>query len=177
MTGTEVIESTGSDGDQVDAEHGPVSAGAPIGTGALVGTIGDPAAEAATKPARRTTRAKKAADPAAKPAKTAPRRKATSPAASTDAGAATAAAASEAETGSTETGTPPGGLLGTATPAKPRRRKTAAGLPSPEATDAGPAHTAVAALGAKRPAARRRPTKAATTRPADNRAAPTDQAS
>jgi hypothetical protein len=187
MIGTEVIESIGSDADQGDAEHGAVSAGAPIGTGALVGTVGEPAPEAAAKPARRTTRAKKAADPEAKPAKTtrAPRRKATAPeapavGAGPAAQASAEATASEtdaAETGSAEPGTPFGGLLGTTAPAKPRRRKTAAGLPSPEATDAGPAHTAVAALAGKRPTTRRRPTKAATTRPTDNRAAPTDQAS
>ena len=60
MSGTEVIESTGSDADQEGAEHGVAAAGAPIGTGALVGTTGDQTTEA--KPARRTTRAKKAAD-------------------------------------------------------------------------------------------------------------------
>ncbi|HTF08269.1 MAG TPA: hypothetical protein VK659_08870, partial [Asanoa sp.] len=77
-----------------------------------------------------------------------------------------------------ETGTPFGGLTGSAAPAKPRRRKTAGGLPAPEATDAGPAHTAVAALVAKRPTTRRPATKASTKRPAaDNRATPTDQAS
>ncbi|REF94752.1 hypothetical protein DFJ67_0694 [Asanoa ferruginea] len=203
--GTEVIESTGSDSDDLTAAHGPASAGAPVGTGAVVTTTGAEAGDAA-KP-RRTTRAKKATDPDAAPAKAtrAPRRKTTAsaetpaptvddPATSADArgqssttpGTSTAksgpnsagpATSPEVAGGPTETGTPFGG---SAAPAKPRRRKTAAGLPAPEATDAGPAHTAVAALVAKRPTTRRPATKATTKRPpadSNNRATPTDQAS
>ncbi|SDY80298.1 hypothetical protein SAMN05421684_1628 [Asanoa ishikariensis] len=159
--GTEVIESTGSDADQTDAEHGAASAGAPVGTGALVGTTGDPApdAAAAAKPARRTTRTKKAADTEA----TAQPAKATrTPSRKTE--AAVEVPVAEAKPEPAATGTPFGGMIGTTAPAKARRRKTAAGLPAPETTDAGPAHTAVAALAAKRPTTtRRRPN----TRPTD----------
>ncbi|HEV7712838.1 MAG TPA: hypothetical protein VGP16_31895 [Asanoa sp.] len=210
-SGTEVIESTGSDSDDLTAAHGPASAGAPVGTGAVVSTTGADAGEAPKT--RRTTRAKKATDPDAGPAKAtrAPRRKTTpatdEPATSVDGPATSAdgpatnadrpaaraeepapraegpapsgdAPAAKPADATAETGTPFGGLTGSAAPAKPRRRKTAAGLPAPEATDAGPAHTAVAALVAKRPTTRRPATKASTKRPAaDNRTTPTDQAS
>ena len=55
-----------------------------------------------------------------------------------------------------------GGAVEVPVKAARRGRKTAAGLPAPEATDAGPQAIAVAALTAKRPATRRRaPKKAA----------------
>ncbi|MEV4623336.1 hypothetical protein AB0J74_32080 [Asanoa sp. NPDC049573] len=162
-TGTEVIESTGSDRDDTTAAHGPAAAGAPVGTGAEVSTSG--AEEGVKGPARRATRAKKATDPAAPKATRAPRRKA----------GPTEEPSAETADKPAETATPL-----TATTKPPRRRKTAAGLPAPETTEAGPAHTAVAALGAKRPTTRRPATKATTKRQApasDNRATPTDQAS
>ncbi|WP_203715449.1 hypothetical protein [Asanoa siamensis] len=102
---------------------------------------------------------------------------ATNTAAAADDGiAATAMGERPRPAGATLPGTPFGGLGGTATPAK-RRRKTAAGLPAPETTDAGPVHNAVAALAAKRPATTRRRAATSAKRPADNRANPTDQAS
>ncbi|HTF08675.1 MAG TPA: hypothetical protein VK659_10940, partial [Asanoa sp.] len=45
-SGTEVIESTGSDSDDRTAAHGPASAGAPVGTGAIVNTTGAETGEA-----------------------------------------------------------------------------------------------------------------------------------
>ncbi|MDG4820558.1 hypothetical protein O7635_01660 [Asanoa sp. WMMD1127] len=201
-SGTEVIESTGSGVDVTAAEHAPASAGVPVGTGAIVASAGEASAAETKAPARRATRAKKAAtaESETKPAKVtrAPRRKAT--AASDDMAAATKAPGATADgvTASRETavsegeptgsGTVPGGagsepaagngLLGAmAPPAKARRRKTAAGLPAPEATDVGPATNAVSAQAAKRPTTRRRPTKAAPPATRQDLANPTDQAS